>query len=273
MNKENLKDLIKQVILENRSKSVLMEQVATEHQMAKRLFEQESQSGTGEFTEVAFNTMMATSVFMDGSLDEDQGEKTSHELEISLPSNPNQEVINRFYESLYSGPRSGFLSYYSKEELAVMHLYLVKGINAGFALKGGNDIVSVHNNSGIRGLGKFFMAEAKERGGTMLDHFDGFLSGLYRKNGFTNVYEVYQWSEQYKPKQWTYDNVDIYNPETSIYSVAMNELKAASKNPQDSLLNEEIEITAEDGFKIKINPNLKNNQYLYGRPDVIMRRL
>ena len=43
--------------------------------------------------------------------------------------------------------------------------------------------------------------------------------------------------------------------------------------PQKDLPNEEIEVTAEDGFKITINPNLKYNQYLYGRPDVVMRRL
>ena len=107
----------------------------------------------------------------------------------------------------------------------------------------------------------------------MLDHFDGFLSGLYRKNGFTDVYEVYQWDEQYKPKQWTYDAVDVYNPQTSIYSDAMNQLRANSEDPQANLPNEEVEIMAENGLKIKINPNLKHNQYLYGRPDVIMRRL
>tara|TARA_B100000287_G_scaffold416059_1_gene450311 strand:+ start:238 stop:1035 length:798 start_codon:yes stop_codon:yes gene_type:complete len=250
-----------------------MATAATEHAMARRVFEQESESGTGEFTEVAFNSMMAASVFMDGSLDEDQDHPVAYELESSLPSERNPEVIERFYVSLYAGARSGFLTYYTKEELADMHLYLIKGHNAGFALKGGNDIVSVHNNSELRGLGKFFMTAAKQKGGTMLDHFDGFLSGLYRKNGFTDVYEVYQWDEQYKPKQWTYDAVDIYNPQTSIYSDAMNQLRANSEDPQASLPNEEVEIMAENGFKIKINPNLKHNQYLYGRPDVIMRRL
>ena len=44
-----------------------------------------------------------------------------------------------------------------------------------------------------------FLRTAKEKGGTMLDHFDGFLSGLYRRYGFTDVYEVYQWEEQYRP--------------------------------------------------------------------------
>jgi len=245
---------------------------ASEYEMAKRLFEQESKSSSDEFTETAFNSMTAAKVFNDGSLEEDQSQ-SSHELELSLPSDPNTDVIDRFYDSLYAGARSGFLSYYSKDELAAMHLYLIKGHNAGFALKGGNDIVSVHNNSELRGLGKFFMEAAKQKGGTMLDHFDGFLSGLYRKNGFTDVYEVYQWDEQYRPKQWTYDNVDIFNPQTSIYSEAMSQLNSDSSDAQGALPNEEVEVIAEDGFKVKINPNLKYNQYLYGRPDVIMRRL
>ena len=154
-----------------------------------------------------------------------------------------------------------------------MHLYLIKGHNAGFALKGGNDIVSVHNNSELRGLGQFFLDAAKEKGGTMLDHFDGFLSGLYRKNGFGDVYEIYQWDEQYRPQSWSYDSTDIFNPNRSVYSDAMSQLMGDSSNPQATLPNEEVEIVAESGLKMKINPNLKYNQYLYGRPDVIMRRL
>lgn len=259
----------------NRLKGMLKEAMqhnASEYEMAKDLFEQVSQSNSGEFTETAFNSMTAAKVFSEESLEESQG-NSPHELEFSLPNDANNDVIDRFYESLYAGARSGFLSYYSKEDLAQMHLYLIKGHNAGFALKGGNDIVSVHNNSELRGLGKFFMAAAKQKGGTMLDHFDGFLSGLYRKNGFTNVYEVYQWDEQYKPKQWTYDNVDVFNPQTSIYSDAMTQLAGESSDAQGALPNEEVEIVAENGLKLKINPNLKYNQYLYGRPDVIMRKL
>jgi hypothetical protein len=254
--------------------------LATEHENYKTLFEQEVKTGSGEFTETAFNSMMAASVFDGEEMLQEQ--EFNFQFEFSLPNNPNQEVIKRFYESLYSGQRAGFLSYYSEEELAKMHLYIIEGINAGFALKGGNDIVSVHNNSNTRGLGKYLINVAKEKGGTMLDHFDGYLSGLYRGLGFTDVYEVYQWDEQYKPKQWTYDAVDIFNPKTSIYSDAMVDFMSeqgpevdtsSAPTQQKSLPNEDIEVSAESGFKITINPNLKYNQYLYGRPDVIMRRL
>ena len=37
--------------------------------------------------------------------------------------------------------------------------------------------------------------------------------------------------------------------------------------------NEQLEIEAEGGFNIKINPREKFRQYKYGRPDVIFRRL
>jgi len=264
---EKLKNLINEAV---EKRSMLLAKPAAEHEMAKKLFEQQSASG-GEFTEVAYNTMLASSVFADESLAEEQ--QGAYELEFSLPSSPNPEVVKRFTESLYSGKRSGFLSYYSEEELAKMHLYLIKGHNAGFALKGGNDIVSVHNNSELRGLGKYFLKTAIEKGGTMLDHFDGFLSGLYRKYGFVDVYEIYQWDEQYKPASWSYDKVDIYNPNTSVYAKAFSELSQINGEEQPTLPNENIKVIAENGFEVEINPNLKHNQYLYGRPDVIMRRL
>ena len=132
------------------------------------------------------------------------------------------------------------------------------------SLKDGNDIVSVHNNSSLKGLGSEFMRKAKESGGTKLDHFDGFLSGLYRRYGFTDVYEVYQWNEEYKPTGWTYDAVDIFNPKTSIYAYAIEEVANVGR---------EVEVKAEDNFEVKIIPANKVNQYRYGRPDVIMRKL
>lgn len=213
--------------------------------------------------EASFNTQTAMSVFSDESINEQEGK---FEYEFSLSSQPNPEVVKRFADSLYAGKRSSFLSYYSESELASMDLYLIKGENAGFAIKDGDDIVSVHNNSSLKGLGSEFMRKAKEVGGARLDHFDGFLSGLYRRYGFTDVYEVYQWSEEYRPKGWNYDSVDIFNPNTSIY---------AYEGDIDKLANvgKEIELKVEDKFVVKAVPADKVNQYRYGRPDVILRKL
>jgi hypothetical protein len=223
---------------------------------------EEDQGATEEvMDEASFNTQVAMSVFSDETINEQEG---NFEYEVSLRSKPDSNVIKRFAESLYAGKRAAFLSFYSESELADMDLYLIKGQNAGFAIKDGDDIVSVHNNSSLKGLGSEFLRKAKEVGGTKLDHFDGFLSGLYRKYGFTNVYEVYQWSEEYKPKGWNYDPVDIFNSNTSIYAEAIENI---------ANLDKEKEVRAEDDYKVTINPANKVLQYRYGRPDVIMRKL
>lgn len=229
----------------------------------KRFMKEEEQASSSKVDEVSFNTMSAKSVFEDdGEINELQQQDYTYEVHTKQEPNPN--VVERFAQSLYAGKRSGFLSYYSNEELAKMDLYLIEGENAGFAIKDGDDIVSVHNNSSLRGLGKVFIDKAISVGGAKLDHFDGFLSGLYRKYGFTDVYEVYQWDEQYKPQGWDYDAVDIFNPKTSIYADGIEDKYN---------LGREVTVEAEDSFKIDIVPADKVNQYRHGRPDVIMRKL
>lgn len=230
----------------------------------KRFIKEEEQASPNKVDEVSFNTMSAKSVFEDeGEINEFQQEQ-DYTYEVHTKQEPNPNVVERFAKSLYAGKRSGFLSYYSNEELAKMDLYLIEGENAGFAIKDGDDIVSVHNNSSLRGLGKVFIDKAISVGGSKLDHFDGFLSGLYRKFGFTDVYEVYQWDEQYKPQGWDYDAVDIFNPKTSIYAEGIEDKYN---------LGREVTVEAEDNFKIDIVPADKVNQYRHGRPDVIMRKL
>ena len=222
-----------------------------------------------ELTEIAINSMLAMDVFGDEqTLSENDAAALAYR--VSLATDPDPEIVTLFAESLYGGKRSGFLSYYTTDNLAQMDLYLLEGHQAGFAIKDGDDIVSVHNNSSLRGLGREFMHKAKEAGGARLDHFDGFLSGLYRQYGFTDVYEIYQWDEQYKPASWNYDPIDVLNPETSVYALP---LELMIYEDADSLPNHDVEVGAEDNFMIDINPSLKYNSYKYGRPDVIMRKL
>jgi hypothetical protein len=227
--------------------------------------------------EAIANTLSAEDTFRDDAIALLEGEELPSpdvEYEKSDASNPDEEVVKRFFVSLNSGKRSGFLTYYKKDELKEMNLFLIKGHNAGFAIKKDGDIVSVHNNSSLRGLASRFLSDAKNNGGTKLDHFDGFLSGLYRRYGFNDVYEVYQWDEQYSPKQWTYESVDILNSKTSIYAEATANVEDVEYNMKElKQANEQLEVKAEDGFKIEINPSEKFNQYKYGRPDVIFRRL
>ena len=83
LSREKLKSLIKEH----------MNILAIEHERYKTLFEQEVKTGTGEFTESAFNSMLALSVF-DGE-DILKEEEANFEFEASLPNNPNEEVIKR----------------------------------------------------------------------------------------------------------------------------------------------------------------------------------
>ena len=70
------------------------------------------------------------------------------------------------------------------------------------------------------------------------------------------------------------DPVDILNSKTSIYADAIAKVEDVDYDMEElKQTNEQLEIEAEDGFKIEINPSEKFNQYKYGRPDVIFRRL
>ena len=228
-------------------------------------------------SEAMANTLSAEEAFRGDAIALLEGEELPSpdlEYEKSDASSPNEEVVERFFASLNSGKRSGFLTYYKNDELKEMNLLLVKGHTAGFATKKDGDIVSVHNNSSLRGLASKFLSDAKDNGGTKLDHFDGFLTGLYKRYDFKDVYEVYQWDEQYSPKEWTYDPVNILNSKTSIYADAIAKVEDVDYGMEElKQTNEQLEIEAEGGFNIKINPREKFRQYKYGRPDVIFRRL
>lgn len=240
-------------------------------------FEQDSGNKLSNNPDVAqkaiYNSMLAQNAFKDEALSESlNAPQVSLQFEISKASSPDLGVVQKFVKSLYSGKRSGFLSYYSEKEFESMDLFLVKGESAGFAIKQDGDIVSVHNNSQIKKIAPIFLETAKNNGGTKLDHFDGFLSGLYRSHGFTDVYQVYQWDEQYAPDTWTYDRVNIFNPNTSIYAEAR--VSGEDVTLQDiKNLNKPVEIIAEDNFGVTFIPPDKINQYIHGRPDVVYRKL
>jgi hypothetical protein len=240
-------------------------------------FEQDSIKKLSNNSDIAqkavFNSILAQDAFRGDVLSEAvNAPQVSVEFEVSNGSSPDIEIVQKFVKSLYSGKRSGFLSYYDEKEFEKMNLYLVKDKSAGFAIKQDGDIVSVHNNSDLKNMATLFLETAKKKGGTKLDHFDGFLSGLYRRHGFTDVYEVYQWDEQYKPETWSFDPVNIFNPNTSIYAEAY-EKKENIPFQDISNLDKSVEMLAEDNFPVSIVPPNKINQYKYGRPDVICRKL
>lgn len=160
--------------------------------------------------------------------------------------------LDEFRKSLKSGDRGEFLTDYTDDEYGVMKTYKVKGYNVGFAIKSDGDIVSVHNNSGIRGIGGDLIQAAIKLGGTKLDHFDGFLTGLYQKNGFKIVGHD-SWNDDYAPLDWKYEPVDIFNPQTSIYATELKKYTDESQIPAE--LKQKIE------------------SYKNGKPDIIYREL
>lgn len=126
----------------------------------------------------------------------------------------NDQYIRNDYESFLQeigkNKRSSFLTPYTVDEFknAGVQTFQVPGYEIGFALKpmpeGDNDIISVHNNTNIHGIGDALIDSAKRLGGTTLDHFDGFLSDFYNKKGFKE-YDRWKWDDQYAPTDWDYE--------------------------------------------------------------------
>jgi len=151
----------------------------------------------------------------------------------------------KFYDSFNNSKRLTYLHPYSIGELKSIKTFKLRGYDIGFAIKKNGDIILVHNNeSNVRGIGDLMIKKAIELGGSHLDHFDGFLTGFYKKNGFV-LRNNKHFIEQYKPESWEYDKIDIYNPNKSIYV-------------------EELNVDVDD-FKNA------EKRYESGRPDVVYR--
>ena len=127
----------------------------------------------------------------------------------------NDLYVRNDYESFVAevakNKRSEFLTPYTVEEFKKHNVqtFQVEGYEIGFALKpmgnGDMDIISVHNNTDIRGIGEALIDSAIRLGGTTLDHFDGFLSDFYGKKGFKEI-DRYKWNPAYAPANWDYEN-------------------------------------------------------------------
>lgn len=108
-----------------------------------------------------------------------------------------------FLDSIRKSSRSEMLTDYTIEDLDEMLTFKLDGYDIGYALKRGdseeyNEIVSVFNNSGVKGVGDDLIQSAIRNGGRYLDHYDGFLSGFYSKHGFEE-YKRDKFDPQYDP--------------------------------------------------------------------------
>lgn len=153
---------------------------------------------------------------------------------------------DEFLESVKSSSRVEYMTPYTAEDLAAFRLFKVEGYNIGFAIKEDGDIILVHNNEKVGGLGRILIEKAIEKGGTKLDHFDGFLTGFYRQFGFRLTSNDH-FADEWMPEGWKFEPVEIDNPMTSIYA-------------------DELEVEA--GEKLAAA-----ERYSAGKPDVVYRTL
>lgn len=228
--------------------------LAAQQVLAESLVEQEelpeqapASGDAGEYAERLSDHELMKSVV--GSLQE--GEDNESVLALIRSDEWENPDAQRFMDSLTSSKRGGFLTPYSISELASMNLFKLKDHNLGFAIKNDGDIVSVHNNSGVGGIGEELMTAAVRNGGSKLDHFDGFLTGFYNKTGFGKIVGKDAWNDQYAPENWKYESVNIFDPRTSIYARELAKYDTIGQVP--------------DELKAKIRA------YESGRPDIVYR--
>ena len=160
---------------------------------------------------ISFLNMLSDCCFLSEDYEEER------ELVISMIENNSLWERNNyesFINSMKLSKHLEFLTNYTPEYFKENNVETFKltGYNIGYALKpyvietGEQcvDIISVHNNSSVKNIGKFIIESAIKNGGNTLDHFDGFLTKFYESLGFVE-YARYKWDEQYAPKNWNYN--------------------------------------------------------------------
>lgn len=101
---------------------------------------------------------------------------------------------------------------YGEDEYRKMRLFTTEDGSAGFALKDGDEIVSVYSHGGPqnRAVGQALLATAVAQGGRRLDCFDTILPRLYARAGFVPVARL-AWDDEEAPGGWDYDTYERFN--------------------------------------------------------------
>lgn len=136
---------------------------------------------------VTYNDYLIRSVF-NGAINENDN---SDIIRLLVNDEIEEVTPDEFAESLSTSKHPQMLTHYTKSELSKMRLFKVPGFNIGYALKRSeqtgkhDEVVAVHNNSEVGGIGTALMKNAIRHGACYLDHFDvPQLSGLYSSLGF-----------------------------------------------------------------------------------------
>lgn len=200
---------------------------------------------TDEYAMIQSNQLLMMDVIDDMDSDSKIISESTNDVIKRLNSDDFENSPELFYNSYKKSDKIEYLSDYTIDELSKFKLYKVRGYDIGFAIDKGN-IILVHNNSKVKHIGNDIMSAVKRMGGTHLDHFDGFLTGFYKRNGFKFRSNLI-FDKKYAPNNWEYAPIDIHNENTSIY------------------VNEKI--VSEEDFK------LAKERYDNGMPDVIYRNI
>jgi hypothetical protein len=125
-----------------------------------------------------------------GRVYKSQGERDAAEGRVD------HATPDAFKAALQRNTRAETLSDYSSEELGHMRLFLLKGGQAGYALKPDGELVNLFNSGKAEtaGAGAWLVIHAIEQGATRGDHFDGFLTEYYERLGFTHVRREPNWT-------------------------------------------------------------------------------
>lgn len=158
------------------------------------------------------DAMNEAAMWMEAMDESSDGEVSPERDEILRRIEADDFVVDdydAFVNNLRQSKRSSFLTQYTPDDFKNngVKTFQVRDYPIGYALKkdaDGVDIISVHNNSGVGGIGDALIQSAVKHGGTKLDHFHGYLSDFYTRNGFEE-YDRYKWDDQYAPKDWDYD--------------------------------------------------------------------
>lgn len=195
-----------------------------------------------KYEKIYFNSLLMQDVVDDPYIKE-----SLEDVVLKIHTSDWESDPKTFYNSFMSSDKIGFLTPYTIDELKDLTLFKVKGYKIGFAIKKDGDIIIVHNNEPkVKNIGKLLLRKAIENKGNKLDHFDGFLTGFYKDLGFKfNNNDFFL--DEYAPKTWEYNKLDINDPKKSIY---VNELIV-----EESLFKE------------------AENRYDEGKPDVVYRKL
>lgn len=122
-------------------------------------------------------------------------------------------AFRKMMEGLKEGnPYAASVYIYDEDEYKQMRLFATADGKAGFALKNGNEIVSVYayQDSDQKGSARSLIAHGIDQGGDRLDAFDTVLPKLYAKDGFRPISRV-KWNDDFAPEGWDYDTYKNFN--------------------------------------------------------------